>query len=417
MLETARQFARERLAEGGKQQLLAQRHATALLALAERFDQARRHESEQVALALAQAEQDNVRAALQWALGDGHDILSGQRIVGLLAARFWAEILSAREGLGWMTRALELGDERTPVEVRARLHYALAVALPHLCQYDKQLVASQHATDLFRAAGDSVMEANARQVHAAALEMLGRTSEARAILEELLPFARRMKNDSRWSRGFLVVVLWRLANVRACQNDLTAARRLIAEAKQTEEAAGQVDFVATAREESWIEFLAGDPERALALFTEVVLPAIREEPGEWTAGALEDLVNYLIALTRFGEAAEVAHEMLALTAKFGDLADSTAAALQHLATIAAERPAKSDEDAQAKLRNAARILGYADARTQTLKARRRYYLQAAYERVNALLRNALGEDTLAQLMEAGAAMSEEDAVRLALCAN
>ena len=189
LLETARQYARERLGERGEQELVAQRHACAVVAVAASIQHSRRNEPEVLWTALARAEQENVRAALQWALAEGHDVLAGHRILGSLHNHFWIPINAfGAEGCGRIVRAMELAGKQTPLDVLANLYYATAGVKSDRGDYEGELAASQRAAELYRAAGDAFMTARAQQTQALALEFLGRGGEAAAILNR--PFFR-----------------------------------------------------------------------------------------------------------------------------------------------------------------------------------------------------------------------------------
>ena len=83
LLESFREYAREKLAARGEQTTMTHRHLAACLELAERLDRART-ERYGVWRPLAPAEMDNWRVALQFALRDRCDALLGQRLVAVL---------------------------------------------------------------------------------------------------------------------------------------------------------------------------------------------------------------------------------------------------------------------------------------------------------------------------------------------
>jgi predicted ATPase/DNA-binding CsgD family transcriptional regulator len=125
LLEIVRQYAFERLGQSGEAGLLEECHAQHYLALAEG---AEREVREQEAwLAWLEAEQDNFRAALSWAL-DAQESARGDAQVGLrLAAalaqvRFWSAY-GPSEGLRWLERGLsETAPSPSPVRAEALGH-------------------------------------------------------------------------------------------------------------------------------------------------------------------------------------------------------------------------------------------------------------------------------------------------------
>ena len=119
MLETVHEYARERLESSGEMDMLCQRHINYYLRLAEAAQP--KLESAQAAIWVdcLEQEHDNMRAALQWALG--HD---NQQETALLLATtlgsFWSSRGYLGEGRRWLEAALSYGSNNTPPETRAR---------------------------------------------------------------------------------------------------------------------------------------------------------------------------------------------------------------------------------------------------------------------------------------------------------
>jgi predicted ATPase len=113
LLETVRQYAREKLIESNEGEITREHHLEYFMRLAE-SNEARRKTSEQM-LAYKQMnlELDNFRLALGWSLGeDTNDYLCEK---GLLLANFldWAEI-SIEEGVIWLKKGLTLISDNNP---------------------------------------------------------------------------------------------------------------------------------------------------------------------------------------------------------------------------------------------------------------------------------------------------------------
>jgi predicted ATPase/DNA-binding CsgD family transcriptional regulator len=106
MLETVREYALEQLLEAGEEAGARHRHARYCLSLVERAD------PWQAApppwLDSVQAEHDNLRAALLWALE--HDPETALRLASALW-RFWSERGYWSEGRDWLARALAAGPD------------------------------------------------------------------------------------------------------------------------------------------------------------------------------------------------------------------------------------------------------------------------------------------------------------------
>ncbi len=210
LLESFRQYAREKLKMLGEEDVVAHRHAVAYLALAQRLNRAF-YDVQENFFVWAREELDNWRAALEWALNDRGDILLGQRLVGQLDG-LWRSV-APLEGRGWLRCALELVDARTPSSVLAQLRYTETVIAAALNEYEAMLASARAAIEHYRVVGDSRGIALAQYHEASALLETGRTAEAQLLLEEVLPVARNEGN--RWLTGAILTVsrrsLWRPA--------------------------------------------------------------------------------------------------------------------------------------------------------------------------------------------------------------
>ncbi len=117
MLETIREYAEERLASSGEAETARRRHATFFLALAEEASAESWWRNQEVArTARLRMEQENLRAALQWARDQGE----AELLLRLCAAlrSFWIFNGLASEGLKWLDTALAMSD---PVPAQLRM--------------------------------------------------------------------------------------------------------------------------------------------------------------------------------------------------------------------------------------------------------------------------------------------------------
>jgi non-specific serine/threonine protein kinase len=114
LLETLRQYGRERLVAGGTAAALRERHAAYFLALAEQAVPALRGREHAAWLQRLEQEHDNLRAALAWWLGaeeqpgqeeSGARAEAGLRLAGALWG-FWFHRGYRGEGLRWLEQAL-----------------------------------------------------------------------------------------------------------------------------------------------------------------------------------------------------------------------------------------------------------------------------------------------------------------------
>jgi DNA-binding CsgD family transcriptional regulator/tetratricopeptide (TPR) repeat protein len=122
LLETIRQYARDRLQEAGELERTRTRHLTYFLALAEDAEPKLRGSEDRVVLACLEEEHDNVRVALEWSVSSP---VFGDAALRLSGAMVWFWWLHSYydEALRWLARALGTSADHTPARMKA-LHGA-----------------------------------------------------------------------------------------------------------------------------------------------------------------------------------------------------------------------------------------------------------------------------------------------------
>jgi predicted ATPase/DNA-binding CsgD family transcriptional regulator len=105
LLETVRQYARERLDETGETHAVRRRHRDFYLALAEAAEPNLRGPDEIGWLDRLEAEHDNLRGALQWSAAESGGTEKGLRLAGALA-QFWDARNFYAEGRAWLRELL-----------------------------------------------------------------------------------------------------------------------------------------------------------------------------------------------------------------------------------------------------------------------------------------------------------------------
>ncbi|HYM70819.1 MAG TPA: AAA family ATPase, partial [bacterium] len=115
-LETVRQYSAARLREWSEEPAVRDRHLDWFLALSERAAPEMVGSTQAAWFDRLEAEHDNLRAALEWALQCGR-AEAGLRLIGA-AWRFWFVRGYFAEGRGWLESLLRAG-ESTPAAVRA----------------------------------------------------------------------------------------------------------------------------------------------------------------------------------------------------------------------------------------------------------------------------------------------------------
>jgi predicted ATPase/transcriptional regulator with XRE-family HTH domain len=406
LLESSRQYGREKLMARGSQEQTVRRHALAYLELAEQFEREAINAPDSAWLPRALAELENWRAALEWALEKRGDVIIGQR---LAAARKLGWVLPAAEMQRWVRAASELVDHGTPVPVVAQLQLAKATFAHQLAQRNVCLEAAEHALTLYRRLGSERGTALSQSLAGGSLAAFGRYSEAEPLLQEALEAARRLGD-----RRLAADVLHKMGVALLAVGDFEGARGQLTESLRLAKLAG-AEFFANAVQTMLAqnEFEAGDPETALRLMAEVLaihrtmtyplaVPSM--------ATGLFNTAGFLLNLRRYDEAAVHASEALEL-ARGLQLSVLVAFCLRTLALVALLKLRPGARRASGENARIARLFGFADARLNALGASTmRHGLQEEYDRAIGGLRDELSADELARLTAAGARMTEDEAV-------
>jgi predicted ATPase/transcriptional regulator with XRE-family HTH domain len=398
LLESSRQYARDKLIARGEQERLLRRHALIYLDLAERFDRAWDTTREPAWLSRAKAELGNWRAALEWALATRGDIIAGQRLAAVLTV-VWRGFTLA-EGQRWLRMALDLVDELTPPDLVARLEYAEAARAAQFGERNVSLAAAGRALVRYQELGDVLGVAHAQHLAGSSLAYLGRSAEAEALLLEALAAARSLGN-----RRLEADVLQKIGWARSAVGDFAGARAYLTEALGLARVLGAESFAGSVTISlADNEFDADDPEKALRLTVDLLAtPALDSQN---IAFALVNMAAYLIALRQYDEARARASEGFELARGLRMVA-LVAVSLQHLALVAVLRP---QAEGRGNSTGAARLFGFVEARRTELGISLDYGLRQEYNRALAVLRDAIGTDELTHLMIAGASMTEDEAV-------
>ncbi len=403
LLESTREYAREKLLESGEHEAVAGAHARAYLELAQRIDDMHERTPRRDLHELIEPERENWRSAVDWALLKRGDFVLGQHLVATLGYGSWW-LLAATEWLRWLRAAREGADENTPPNVCARLDLAEASRNAALYQFKETQAAAERALGQYKNLGDPLGVARAQHMVGNSLVVLGKTKEGEELLEAALTVFRRLEAH----RGVSLALIC-LASARVRVGDLAAARVLCAEAvsssKLIDGEHGAPEYKGFLAE---LEFQVGDVEAALRVAAQA-LEAFRElNQRDHVVQALCNMAAYSIALDRFVEARTQAREALALAAR-EEHGVFTAVALQHLGAIAALQHDDEADDVHARAQ-AAYLIGFVDARMDTLASPREYTERQEYDRILAALENEIGDGEMRRLMAEGRTWTEDRAI-------
>jgi predicted ATPase/DNA-binding SARP family transcriptional activator len=205
MLETIRAYARDMLDNSEDSNIVRARHLTWFVQLAEYAQVQLRGRTQEQWLARLDAELDNLRAALDWAIA--HDVEQGFHLGGALEW-FWGLRGHWSEGAVWLAHLLAAAKERTAGRARA------LVAASNLKYWGEQEYAAAHillaeSIEIYRALGqeDTWNLGYALALDGGALSNLEDNDAARAALQESLDLSEPLGEAGKWIGAWALLFL------------------------------------------------------------------------------------------------------------------------------------------------------------------------------------------------------------------
>jgi predicted ATPase/class 3 adenylate cyclase len=394
LLETMRQFAQERLRAVGDEPAIRERHFMYYLAVVQRAEPEMEGGAEQTrALDMLEADHDNLRSALTWAVETPERAESAVKMCAK-AYGLWLFRGYWEEGYAWCMKALVQAPSGGDKAARARTLFAAGTLL------DKRPLLEE-ALSLSREAGD-------RQTEAATLNDLGRllmhggveVSLAQSLVEEARMINREMGNQ-----------VWELENVTiltlGCrlQGNSTVARVLaeegLARSRSLKYRRLEASFLgllaAVARDRSDVGAAQTLYAESLAIYRELGLPL-------WQANKMSELAALAIIRGDASSAGSHLTEALDIYRKIGERGLELAPSFDVIGALASQ--------AQQYI-EAARFSGVADTlRGSALPS-------DPFHREHVVLYRAQGRETLGDAAydtayKAGCALKRETAINEAL---
>jgi non-specific serine/threonine protein kinase len=239
-LETIRQYARERLIQGGAADRPRERHFDYFFNEFRGVLHILRHHGQLHCLRRIQIELENVRAALEWALTSASLAEKGLELAGALFW-FWTKRGQFEEGRQWLERALAAGGHGTPA-LRARALIGLSHMHHFQGRHVEVRVCADEALSLGREAGDAWAVSFALFMQALAAFELGDHEEAAARCREALDAASAIEARGEQQQDLSIQrggPLFILANIAVSSGDNNRAQALYDEAIEISRRAGE----------------------------------------------------------------------------------------------------------------------------------------------------------------------------------
>jgi predicted ATPase/class 3 adenylate cyclase len=204
LLQTVREFARERLQSAGEWESTARKHAQHYLALVEGLGPRLRTAEYLTARDRIEAELDNFRAALEWSLPvkggiDHSDVTIGFRLCQELTW-FWYACGYPGEGRRWLERATERVKGEKPEEINV-LH-GLGIILLQQGESETARQLFTRCLNYWRRQGDDSQTAKELNSLAIAHRNSDEHDKARELFEEGISLAERIDDKSRLATLF-----------------------------------------------------------------------------------------------------------------------------------------------------------------------------------------------------------------------
>ncbi len=431
--EMLRQYAYEKLVDSGEEETVRMRHLKYFLGLSEKIESGLRSINHDEWFARAIYERDNLHAALEQAVKT--DIEAGLYISARLEL-VWEEY-DLREGAFWLAEFLQEPESEQYPLARARALCAQSNLLWRLEKFSLAQRAAEESLVLFKAHNDQPGEIDALTILGGVYFFRGVYVEAGKLYQEALTLSQSLGDlwrqakvyyflgwdHSNYQRSFdywqkamvlfreagdkrsLMILLCQIALVRVVNGDIGLAQKNLDEAALLFPLNSQIEgrgYFHIAK--SILALEHGDYEQAHALLQEALIYS--EKSGNRS--------DYLWTLVRSGHLSlregktREARDVLAETAKeFQKIGETIAVvfALEGMAGVLL---------AIGNLKNAARLIGWAEATRKEINDTRPLLEQRDVDKVIAACISRMGEVAFADAYDEGQVMTLDEAVALAL---
>ena len=410
MLETIREYARERLEQSGAAGAVRAAHAGYMRSLAEQAAP-RLTEAEQAAwLARLEADHDNLRTALRWAQESDTREEEGLRIAGALW-RFWSTRGYLSEGRRWLEAFTSPGQVRTQAAsleaaaVRATALSGAGNLATEQGDYARATGFHEESLALRRDLNDTLGIAVSINNLGNLAWLQGDAARAAVLYEESLDLRRQLGDT--WG---IATSLDGLGSVAYYQGDAARAQVLYEESlalrRELGDTAGLAHALGNLGE---VVHELGNAARAQVLYEESLALYRRQSDKKGIAAGLVGLGRVAASQGDAARARALHEESLTLHRELGNKR-GMAYSLEGLASVVATAPGTAPD----ALARAVRHLGAAAALRTAIGTALEPYDRARYERTVTGIRANLGAAAYAVAWTEGQAMTAEQAVAYAL---
>ncbi len=189
MLETIRQYAREKLLDAGGGEIIRDRHLAYFVKLTEQAEPELYRSNQLFWFNLLEDELDNLRMALGWALDT--NVESGLRITSI-PWRFWYVHGYFQELGKWLEQLLERYDKTDAFHAQALAVYSICVFRQG--DFPEMIRLGEKSVQMARTISDRHLEALGLSLQGVYTLLQGSVSEGAPLLEQSLEIFRKMGN-------------------------------------------------------------------------------------------------------------------------------------------------------------------------------------------------------------------------------
>jgi predicted ATPase/class 3 adenylate cyclase len=231
MLETIRQYAREKLLEAGGSEIIRDRHLAYFVNLTKRAEPELFRPNQVYWLNKLDDELDNLRLALDWALAE--DVDAGLQLM-VTPQLYWDARSDFREVESWLAQFLKHYNNADSLRARGLLMYGQAVALGG--DFEAGLKLGEQSLELSRAISDQHTEAFSLWCSGMLIAIQGDNARGIPILEQSLALYRSLGDKF----GQATVMAWMSLN----NNDLKDSKAHLFESLQLFRELGHLSGIA-----------------------------------------------------------------------------------------------------------------------------------------------------------------------------
>jgi predicted ATPase/class 3 adenylate cyclase len=432
MLETIRQYAREKLLEAGDSEIIRQRHLAFYAQLAERAEPELHYSNQVFWLNRLDEEIDNFRMAIEWALIN--DVEAGLQIAAT-PWRFWLGRGYFQEVGAWLQSLLE------QYKTTDTLH-AQALAIHSSCifrqgNFPEAVRLAKQSLEMARTVSDQRTEALSLAFLGVTMTIQGNMAEGGPLLEQALAIYRSL-GDKIGQAG---ATEWLSANNKDMERALAYAQESLALAREMGDLSGLVPRLCMlARLTYWM----GDLTSPSAWLEEALSISRQLNDRSAEAYAVSTYGNFAYWLGNYPQAIAYHEEAIKLNEKIGDhyqnlwakvnmahavlrqgdiqkaralFADniqSTQKANLTIALVYTVEGLASLSVNQSQPEHAAQLFAWADAMRDTIGDHRPPVEQTSIERDLAVIHSKLNDEEYSKFYTEGSTMTTEQAIALAL---